>query len=167
MHAGSVFPLDDGPLSAHRLNGVEESVPDTDAGKGEGALELSFHGDVHVLADDQRDQCGDQCGHGKYLPVILEDEHTEIFAQVDRDLRKASAVPACHEFERGAAGRTIIGSNICVCFICHLDSTCLSAYLRTNSSERPSPPSSFWLIRRRIPSMEFWPKNSLASSMLP
>ena len=167
MHAGSVLSLDNGPFPAHRLDGIEETVPDTDACKRKGTLELPLHSDVHILAYNQRDQRGDQSGHGKDLPVGLIDKHAKIFAQVDRDLRKAAAVSSCHKLEGGAAGRTIIGRNTGVCFIFHLVSTCLSAYLRTNSSERPSPPSSFWLIRRRIPSMEFCPKNSRASSILP
>ena len=168
MHAGAVLTLDDRALPADRLDGIEESVPYTNAGQSEGALELSLHCDVHVFADDQCDHGRDQSGHGKNFPVVLEDEHAEIFAEVNGDLRDAPAVAACHEREAGPdlfflAGRI----NLLILCIDHLETTCLSAYLRTNSSERPSPPSSFWLITRRIPSMVFWPKNSLASSILP
>ena len=97
MHAGSVLSLDDGTLPAHRLDGVEETVPDADAGKREGTLELSLHSYVHVLADNQRDQSGDQSGHGKNLPVILVDEHSQHFSQINPDLRTTPAM-RCMKF---------------------------------------------------------------------
>ena len=136
----------------------------------EGALESSLHGDEHVLADDKSDHAGDQRCHGKHLPVILVDEHAEILAQIDRNLRQAAAVSSLHQ--RKTLGRLLV-LFICIDFCSslvlrtHSETTCLSAYFLTNSSERPSPPSSFWLILRRIPSIVSVPKNSFASSILP
>ena len=99
MHAGPVLALDDRPLAADGLDRIKEAVPDADAGQREGALELALHRDIHVLTYDKSNESRDQCRHGKDLPVCLEDEHAEVFPEVDRDLCEPPAVVRAKERE--------------------------------------------------------------------
>ena len=92
MHTGAVLPLDDGPLPADRLNGVETAVPNGHTGQGEGALQISLHGLQKVPSDHQAHQRRHDGGHGQHFPVALVDEKANLLAQIDGNLAEAPPV---------------------------------------------------------------------------
>ena len=90
MNAASVLALNDRTLAADYLNGIKESVPDTDTGDRERSQKMSFHVVEQRRAHYHRYEARDYRGHWHYFPVTLEDEHSEEFAEVDSGLVYAS-----------------------------------------------------------------------------
>ena len=92
VQAGAVLVLDDLPLPADHLDGVEEAVPDAGADQGENAqlcalLILEEGAAYHEYHDGS-----DQRAHGQQLPVVLVHEHAQEFAQINAGLGKAALV---------------------------------------------------------------------------
>ena len=98
VHPGTVVALDDVPLPADHLNGVEAPVPDGDAGQGERAHEGPFHRAEEDVPDHHRHEPRDHGGHREHLPVVLINEHPEELSEVDRHLGFSPAVTDPHGF---------------------------------------------------------------------
>ena len=92
VHARPVFPLDDGPLTANGLNGIEAAVPDRHACQRKRALEVSLHRQEKILADYHAHQRGDDRRHGQHLPVALVDEKAQLFSHIDGNLTGTAPV---------------------------------------------------------------------------
>ena len=92
VQAGAVLVLDDLPLPADHLDGVEKAIPDTGADQGEDtqlrALLVLEEGAAHHEDHDG----GDQRAHGQQLPVVLVHEHAQEFAKINAGLGKAALV---------------------------------------------------------------------------
>ncbi len=86
MQSRSMLPLYYCPFSAYDLDGIKEPVPYTDAGHGKGSKLGTLHGLKNVGPYNEAHQTGYDGGHGKYLPVVLKNEHPEKLAQIYKDL---------------------------------------------------------------------------------
>ena len=92
MHAGSVLSFDDRSFPADDLDRIEEAVPYAYADKRKTAAQCAFLADEHSAADCKGHKYGDQCSHRQCLPVILVNEHSEQFAEVNADLRNPARI---------------------------------------------------------------------------
>ena len=90
MHAGAVLSLYYGSLSAYYLDGIKEAVPYADTRQGKGSQQRTFHGLKKIAAYHKAYQSGNDRCHGHYLPVALEDEHTEKLSEIDTCLGNMS-----------------------------------------------------------------------------
>lgn len=92
MHSRAVFPLYDRAFPADHLYRIKETVPYADTCKREGTHKRSFLGLKEIRTHNKAYQtCYYRC-HGKYLPVILENEHSEKLAQIYEDLCEPASV---------------------------------------------------------------------------
>ena len=89
VQTGAVFPLDDGPLPADGLDGIEDAHPDAGAHQGEGAVSGVLRRHEGILPGHRgNDQCDDG-GADQHLPSFFVPEHPEAFAYIDLDLSKS------------------------------------------------------------------------------
>ena len=92
MHSGPVLFFDDIPFTAHDLDRVEETVPDTDASQGKGAHRRSFLRHEHVAAHNKCHESSDDCADRKEYPVALIDEHAQEFSKIYSQLIDSSGI---------------------------------------------------------------------------
>ena len=92
MHARAMLFFDNIPLTAHHLDRVEETVPDTDAGQGEGSHGRPLLRDKHVASHDKGHESRYDGADRKNDPVALIDEHAQEFAEIDPELMEASGI---------------------------------------------------------------------------
>ena len=92
MKTGAVLSLDNIPLFADHLDGVEHAVPDAHADQGQRAVLRKFHVPEHLVSENIDDKESDNRRHRQHLPVHLGIEQTELFSQIDGNLLKSRAV---------------------------------------------------------------------------
>ena len=92
MHAGTMLALGDRPFPADDLDGVEETVPDTDTDERETAAKRPLLGLEQIVADSEGYQAGNDGSHRQRFPVILVEEHAQKLAKADADLGDPAAV---------------------------------------------------------------------------
>ena len=148
MQSRAVFPLDNAPLAADRLDRVENTDPDACADDGKTAV-LGLHKILKgFFAGHKRDQHRDDQGRHQVFPLSLVDKEPPAFADVNACLLPASDSVSHLLDSPFFTGRTYLHP---------------LSYFLIYSSASPSPPSSLRLMRPTIPSSVSVPKKRHAS----
>ena len=94
VHSRPVLAFDDIAFTADHLDGVEASVPETDAGHCQGTDQRSLHAAEQAPPDHDAHESCHQRRHGQHHPVVLIEEHAEQFPKIDLHLADPAAVTA-------------------------------------------------------------------------